>query len=69
MVLLGGIIGLAAAIGLGRLSQSLLFEVNGWDPLVITLATISLAAVAFAAGFLPARRAARIDPMRALRYE
>ena len=66
---IGGAIGIAGALGLGRLSQSLLFEMKGTDPLVFTLAGVVLGLVAFAAGYIPARRAASIDPMRALRYE
>jgi predicted permease len=66
---IGGAIGTAGAFGLGRLSQSLLFEMQGTDPLVFTSAGVVLVLVALAAGYVPARRAAAIDPMRALRYE
>jgi predicted permease len=66
---IGGAIGLAGAVGLGRLAQSLLFEMQGSDPLVLTSAAVVLVLVALAAGYVPARRAAAIDPMRALRYE
>jgi ABC-type antimicrobial peptide transport system permease subunit len=69
MTLVGGIVGLAAAIGLGRLAQSLLYQMQGWDPLVLAAAGVSLALVALAAGFVPAHRAAQVDPMTALRYE
>jgi len=69
MVLVGGAIGLAAAIGLGRLAQSLLFELRGSDPLVLVAAAVSLSIVALAAGFIPAHRASLVDPMSALRYE
>lgn len=69
MVLVGGTIGLAAAIGMGRLAQSLLFELQGSDPLVLVAAGVSLSLVALAAGFIPAHRASQIDPMTALRYE
>jgi predicted permease len=69
MVLVGGAIGLAAAIGLGRLAQSLLFELQGSDPVVLVAAAVSLSLVAFAAGFIPAHRASQVDPMSALRYE
>jgi predicted permease len=69
MVLVGGATGLAAAIGMGRLAQSLLFELKGSDPLVLVAAAISLSLVALAAGFIPAHRASKVDPMSALRYE
>ena len=69
MVLVGGVIGLAAAIGLGRLAQSLLFELQGSDPVVLAAAAVSLSLVALAAGFIPAHRASQVDPMSALRYE
>ena len=69
MALVGGAIGIAAALGLGRLARSLLFEVEGHDPFVILASVALLAAMALAAGFVPALTASRIDPMRALRYE
>jgi ABC-type antimicrobial peptide transport system permease subunit len=69
MVAVGGAIGLAGAIGLGRLAQSLLFELQGTDPLVLIAAAVSLSTVALAAGFIPAHRASQVDPMSALRYE
>ena len=69
MAVIGGAIGLAAAIAVGRLAKSLLFEMEGHDPLVLVAATIALGIVAMGAGFLPALRASKIDPMTALRYE
>lgn len=69
MAIVGGVIGLAAAVGIGRLAKSLLFEMTGYDPMVLTAATIALALVALGAGLLPALRASKIDPMTALRYE
>ena len=69
MVVIGGAIGLAGAIGLGRLAQSLLYELQGSDPLVLVAAAVSLSLVALAAGFIPAHRASQVDPMSALRYE
>jgi ABC-type antimicrobial peptide transport system permease subunit len=69
MLLVGGIVGIAGALALGRAAGSLLFGLQGYDPLVVVLATLTLAAVALGAGFLPAARAARVEPMRALRYE
>jgi predicted permease len=69
MTLIGGIVGLAIAVALGRLSQSMLFEIRGYDPVVLLIATILLTLVAIGAGFIPAYRASKVDPMRALRYE
>jgi predicted permease len=69
MTLIGGVIGLAAAFGLGRAAASLLFELKGHDPIVFATAAATLALVAFGAGYLPARRASRVEPMQALRYE
>ena len=69
MTIFGSIVGLAAAVGLARLAQSLLFEIQGHDPFVLTIATVMLTMVALGAGFIPAHRASRLDPMRALRYE
>jgi ABC-type antimicrobial peptide transport system permease subunit len=69
MQLIGGAIGLAAAMGLGRLARSMLFELEGYDPTAVVSAVVLLACVAIAAGFVPAVRAARVDPMSALRYD
>ena len=69
MTVVGGAVGIAAALGLGRLAQSLLYEIDGTSPVVIGAAIMALGAVAFAAGFVPAHRASRINPMIALRYE
>jgi ABC-type antimicrobial peptide transport system permease subunit len=69
MTVIGGAIGLAAAIGVGRLAESMLYQLKGWDPVVLIGATVALSLVALGAGLIPASRASRIDPMRALRYE
>jgi predicted permease len=69
MTAIGGAVGVAAALGLGRAAQSLLYGLEGHDPLVFALAVVLLAAIAITAGYLPARRAAAIDPMHALRYD
>ena len=69
MALIGGTAGLVAAIFLGRAAESLLFELKGHDLGVLAGAAVALTAVALLAGFIPAHRASRIDPMRALRYE
>jgi ABC-type antimicrobial peptide transport system permease subunit len=69
MMLIGGVIGIAAALGLGRAARSMLYGLEGHDPLVIAGAAVVLALVALSAGYIPARQASRVDPMRALRYE
>jgi ABC-type antimicrobial peptide transport system permease subunit len=69
MLLFGGVAGILAAWGLGRAASSLLFGLKGYDPPVFLMATILLALVAFTAGYLPARRASEVDPIKALRYE
>ncbi|HEU4563764.1 MAG TPA: FtsX-like permease family protein, partial [Gemmatimonadaceae bacterium] len=69
MTLIGGVIGIAAALALGRAARSLLFELQGHDPLVVALAAALLGIVAFGAGYVPALRASRVEPMQALRYE
>jgi predicted permease len=69
MTLIGGVIGIVGALGLEKAARSLLFGLEGHDPVVVLLAGVVLALVALAAGYLPARRASRILPMQALRYE
>ena len=69
MTAIGGVIGIAGAVGLGRAARSLLFQLEGYDPIVMACSALVLAAVAFGAGFIPALRASRVDPMAALRYE
>jgi putative ABC transport system permease protein len=69
MTAVGGAIGLSAAIGLGRVAKSLLYGLTGSDPAVLVSAAVVLTLVAVGAGLIPAYRASRIDPMRALRYE
>jgi len=69
IALVGGAIGLAAAIAAGRAAEALLFGLSGYDPRVLGAAAAVLAAVILGASYLPARRASRIAPMKALRYE
>jgi len=69
LVVLGVGIGLAAAKAATRLVSTLLFGLTPTDPLTIALATLLMIGVAALAGYLPARRASRIDPMVALRCE
>lgn len=62
-------IGILAAVGIGRLVQNLLVHVRGTDPLTYAVVSLSLACVALFACYIPARRAAKVDPMAALRHE
>ncbi len=66
---IGVAIALPAAWGLTGFVQSQLYGITPNDPLSIAAATAAIAAVAALAGFVPAQRATRIDPVRALRYE
>ena len=67
--LAGVIIGIASAFGVTRVIASLLFGVTATDPVVFTMVPLVLSGIALAAVWLPARRATRIDPIVALRYE
>lgn len=69
MALVGGSIGAAGALEVGRFAESLLFRLNGHDPAVLAIAAVLLSLVAFAAGFIPAHRASKVNPIMALRYE
>ncbi len=69
LVVIGSIVGTAGALGLGRFVESLMFGLAPRDPLTLSAAILVLLAVAMIAGYLPARRAARIDPITALRSE
>jgi len=69
LVLIGVALALPVALAAARLIRSQLFGISSEDPLTVSAATLVLALVALAAGYIPARRAARVDPLRALRYE
>ena len=69
MVVVGGIAGILAAVGLGRGAQSLLFEMESHDPIIVLAGALLLTGVALGAGYFPALRASKVDPMQALRYE
>ena len=66
---IGLVLGLTASFGLTRLIATFLFGVDKWDPFVFSAVPALLATVAFVAVWLPARRASRVDPLIALRYE
>jgi putative ABC transport system permease protein len=67
--LIGVVVGLIGALLATRLLNSMLFGVSATSPLIFTFTALILMAVALAACLVPARRASRIDPMEALRYE
>jgi ABC-type antimicrobial peptide transport system permease subunit len=66
---IGVAIGLSASYGLTRFAQSQLYGIQANDSFTIILATIAIASVAVTSGFIPARRATQVDPIRALRWE
>jgi putative ABC transport system permease protein len=68
-VVLGLVTGLLAAVFVGRLIGSLLFSVTPYDPLTLVGVALVVTAVALLACYIPARRAMRVDPMVALKYE
>jgi len=71
MTVVGGLVGSAVAIGVGRVAASaqLLYQLSAYDPVVLAASVGLMAIVALTAGFIPAYRASRIEPMRALRWE
>ena len=69
MTVIGGAIGVALSLWVGAQAKALLYEMTARDPGVYVGSILTLALVALAAGFIPAHRASRVDPMTALRYE
>jgi predicted permease len=69
LIAIGGVIGIGVAVLLGHFAESLLYQLKGYDPAVLSLTAVLLTVVALAAGYIPAYRASRVHPMQALRYE
>src|SRR5262249_40197829 len=69
LVFIGVVIGVPVALAATRLTKGLLFGLTANDPLTIVLATLVMITIAALAGYLPARRASRVDPLEALRHE
>jgi predicted permease len=69
MAIVGVVVGLGAAVAMGRLITSMLYGLKPYDPLTLVCAALLLVFVALAASLIPARRAASIDPIKALRHE
>ena len=65
----GGVVGIALALALGKVLQSLLYGLTGADPLVFAISLAFLGGVALGASYVPVRRASLVDPVEALRYE
>ncbi len=66
---IGLVVGLGITVAGGKAASSMLFGLKPRDPVTLVVAVVILAAIGFAASFIPARRASRLDPMTALRYE
>src|SRR5580704_7772103 len=69
LLLIGIVIGLALTYGLGKLLNSMLYGVKAFEPTTVGISLVFMALVALAAAYIPARRATRVDPLVALRYE
>jgi ABC-type antimicrobial peptide transport system permease subunit len=65
----GVVLGLAGAWGVTRLVQNQLYGISPYDPMTMAAAALTLGVVALLAGYIPARRATRVNPVSALRYE
>jgi ABC-type antimicrobial peptide transport system permease subunit len=69
MITIGVAMGLPVALGASRLVSRMLFELSPADPVSLTVAVVTVVGAALLAAYLPARRATKVDPMVALRYE
>jgi ABC-type antimicrobial peptide transport system permease subunit len=69
MTAIGGVVGLIAAWFIGPMAEARLYQLDGRDPMVFAAAAALLSGIALLAGFIPAHRASRVEPMWALRYE
>ena len=69
LTIVGLMIGLGLGLGVARVAANLLYGINPTDPISIIVTVALLGAASLLAGYIPARRAAKIDPMEALRYE
>jgi predicted permease len=69
MMAIGAVVGVAGALGAGRAVRSLLYGMQGHDPVVFLLSLVVLSGVALTAGYLPALRASKVEPIKALKYD
>jgi putative ABC transport system permease protein len=69
MTIVGMALGLAASLALTRVMKNLLFNVSATDPVTFALIALLLVAVAIIASYIPARRAAKVDPLQAIRHD
>jgi putative ABC transport system permease protein len=69
MAVIGGLVGLALALPLPKIFRSMFFDLQVGEPRIYVVVAIAIMLVAIAAAYIPARRAARVEPMRALRQD